>query len=239
VIENGPALASTLLAGNCGNAALVARFTFTANGCTTSVNDILRGRTTYQNGPPIQASGLDFSANFTAPDVSGATFSAGIDATYNLSFKVDALKQFGATLLQAYDAVGRFNAQVLPRTLPEFRGQGWMNLAFGRHNLRATVTYSGPVRDERATGTGAATDLLAQVPGFPIGTVVTAGTRIDSWTTVDLAYRFEVWTDTSLSLTVNNVLDSSPPLARTDLSYDAFVANPLGRVIKLGVSAKF
>ena len=100
------------------------------------------------------------------------------------------------------------------------------------------MTYSGAVKDERA-GTGAATDLLAQVAGYPVGTVVTAGTRIGSWTTVDLAYRFEIWKDTSLSLTVNNVLDSSPPLARTDLSYDAFVANPLGRVIKFGVLTKF
>jgi outer membrane receptor protein involved in Fe transport len=59
---------------------------------------------------------------------------------------------------------------------------------------------------------------------------------IDSQLTHDLHYinnMFDQWT---LSASVINLLDEDPPLASTDLSYDAYTHNPFGRMIKLGVA---
>ena len=44
--------------------------------------------------------------------------------------------------------------------------------------------------------------------------------------------------DTTVTASVVNVFDEDPPFARLDYSYDPFTANPLGRVIKVGVLKK-
>jgi iron complex outermembrane receptor protein len=76
-------------------------------------------------------------------------------------------------------------------------------------------------------------------PPIPATCLSTAGATVSSWITFDLAYQYE-WTEENLlfNLTIDNILDRDPPFARTDYSYDAFTANPLGRTIKFGITAK-
>ena len=66
-----------------------------------------------------------------------------------------------------------------------------------------------------------------------------AGATVAPWITFDLAYQYD-WSEQNLlfNITMNNMFDKDPPFARTDYSYDAFTANPLGRTIKIGVTAK-
>lgn len=239
-LEDGVSMVNTLLAGNCNNPAfadLKSRFTFNSNGCG-AVADVVTVNTRWTNGPKVRMDGIDFSASYTFRDVAGANISLGGDLTYNIDFKVDPTVQFGTVLSGAYDAVGFYNSQRLPRTLPEWRGLAWINWSYGRHNLRLTYTYADSVRDERA-GNGTLSDLLAPVPGYPAGTVVTNGSVIGSWQPTDIAYTWQMNDVLTLTASINNIFDLEPPLARTDLSYDAFVANPLQRTFRFGIRAKF
>jgi iron complex outermembrane receptor protein len=69
--------------------------------------------------------------------------------------------------------------------------------------------------------------------------IVTKGASIDSWITHEIHYRLLLPHDTTFSASIVNVFDEDPPYARLDYSYDPFTANPIGRVIKVGVLKKF
>ena len=45
--------------------------------------------------------------------------------------------------------------------------------------------------------------------------------------------------DITLTASVLNVLDTDPPGARIEYSYDPFIGNPLGRTYKVGLRKKF
>ena len=64
-------------------------------------------------------------------------------------------------------------------------------------------------------------------------------TRIDASTTVDMHYSRVLTPSLDLSLSVENVADSDPPLAQFALGYDPVVADPRGRVISLGIRQRF
>ena len=67
----------------------------------------------------------------------------------------------------------------------------------------------------------------------------TNGKNIDSYTTVDFTYRVFLPWDSTLALSVDNIMDEDPPFARLDLSYDPFTASGLGRTFKFSLSKKF
>jgi iron complex outermembrane receptor protein len=68
---------------------------------------------------------------------------------------------------------------------------------------------------------------------------VTRGVDIGSFLTYDLVYRLTLPAQTTVTASVINLTDRDPPFARLDLSYDPFIANPLGRYFKLLVNKRF
>src|SRR6185436_11822186 len=74
----------------------------------------------------------------------------------------------------------------------------------------------------------------------PVG----GGQEVDSYKTVDIhvAYNFanEGWLEgTTVFLDGNNVFDEDPPFVNTALGYDTFNANPIGRLVTVGISKKW
>jgi iron complex outermembrane receptor protein len=65
------------------------------------------------------------------------------------------------------------------------------------------------------------------------------GRTVDAFMTHDLVYRVNMGWETTVTASVFNLLDEEPSFARLDLSYDPFIANPLGRYWKVGVNKRF
>jgi iron complex outermembrane receptor protein len=95
----------------------------------------------------------------------------------------------------------------------------------GIHNVRWTARYIDGVKDIRGGSTFA---------GLP-----ESARYIDDFLTHDLVYRVELPAQTIVTLSALNIFDKDPPFTRLDLSYEPFLANPLGRQIKLGASKRF
>ena len=97
----------------------------------------------------------------------------------------------------------------------------------GRHNLRWQVRYVSPSTNINATAAAVAA---------PVG----GNLRIAEYFQHDLTYRVELPWDTSLTVSVQNLLDTDPPFAfGTQYNYDFSSGNPLGRVIAIGVRKHF
>jgi iron complex outermembrane receptor protein len=64
--------------------------------------------------------------------------------------------------------------------------------------------------------------------------------RVDSWNTYDAYYSFRVpsW-HTTFQLSVYNLTDEAPPVVYDELAYDAMTHNPLGRMVKVGMTYQF
>ena len=97
-----------------------------------------------------------------------------------------------------------------------------------------------------ATGTvtaaATATAALGGMTGAASATnckLITFGLTQDAFISHDLTYRLSLPDDLTVTASVLNALDTEPPRARIELSYDPFIGNPLGRTFKVGVRKKF
>ena len=218
------------------------------NTCTQGVtvgNDIARIRSDTTNGPTIKTSGIDLDVNYVWDDLWGGTLNLGAIISYVFEYKQAAFTFGGLSVSPAYEAAGFTNYNRLPGTIPDWRGQFYADFGRGPHNLRATVNYIDSAKDDRGpttVQTGASTNCT--VANAQAGTatncrLTTLGLKVDSFTTLDLTYRYE-W-DESLVLTASvfNVFDTDPSAARLEVSYDPFIGNPLGRSFKVGIKKNF
>lgn len=223
-----PGGVGTATCGNPAFAGLQARFTF-QGACSTAT--IARVRTLVVNGPAIKTSGLDLLADYDIDDVVGGRVHLGLSAAYTIEYKVDAFSVAGVVVEKPFDAVGFLNYQLGPTSLPQIKGSVFAEYTRGPHNLRWTINYTDSYKDQRTS------ILAANVSngGLPI----TTGTTIDSFITHDLDYRVFLPWNTTVTASIDNILDEDPPFARLDLSYDPFTGNALGRTFKLGVKKKF
>jgi len=207
---------------NCGNPAVAgvqARFTF-ANGVCSTTN-IQRVRVNRVNGAPVKTDGLDLGLQYEF-DALGGSLGFGVNATYILSYDVDATVVEGVTVAPAFEAVGFLNYQTTAIPLPEWKGNAYVEWAAGRHNLRFTTNYIDGYTDQRT---------LAPNP--------TLGKNIDEFITYDLNYRVELPWDMRMVASVENLTDEDPPFVRLELAYDPFTASAFGRIYKLGLTKRF
>ena len=148
----------------------------------------------------------------------------GLDMTYVLNYDVAATTIEGVTVLPAADYSGTMD-YLGYGSQPKWKATAFAEYTRGDQNLRWTVRYVDDMIDTRNATTFTAASPL--------------GKKIDAFITNDLSYRVFLPWDVALTASVINVLDTEPPFARLDLSYDPFTANPLGRYFKLGVTKKF
>ncbi len=215
---------------------------------TANVSNIARVHVNTINGGSQMTQGFDLAATYIMPDVieDGDNFTFNVAGTYNLNYKVSKQVVEGVTIIPAFEAAGELNVgngSVV--SLPRFKGSFFAQYNTGPHNLRFTANYVGSMRDSNSPiSSRAAIFTIAQagftcVPPDTTSCLSRSGMTVAPWITFDLAYQYD-WAEQGLlfNLTLNNIFDKDPPFARTDYSYDAFTANPLGRTIKIGVTAK-
>lgn len=157
--------------------------------------------------------------------------------------------------------------QILGQRVQRWRSNASLNISKGPHNFNWLVTVQDGLTDGRIndvngifqtantlnanTGSDCVGGLAAGVIPDGAGTGTTgpfypncnvtpiAGKHIEGVVYHDATYRVQLPAQTTLSLTVNNVLDKDPPFARQPFGYDAFNARPYGRTFKLLASKRF
>ena len=225
-------------AAHCGDpayAALEARFTFSGGMC--NVANIQRLTTYNFNTGDVRTSGVDASAAWTFEPTGALAVELGISASYTLEYKVAEVLVEGIAVQPAFDAAGKLNYQTTAYPLPRLKGMGWVQGIWGDHLLRLQVNHVSGYDDQRGA------EIYGPNLSALAGASVTAGKHIGSWTTLDASWRWTVpmrfGASTVLSLALVNLLDTDPPFARLDQSFDPFTASPLGRTAKLAVAQAF
>ncbi len=220
-------------AANCGNpayAGLRSRFTFTSAGC--GIGNVTRLRTNTFNSGDVTTSGIDVQALFKF-DLGSGQIGIGGAGTYVIDYKTKDILVEGIVVQPRFDAVGKFNLQTSAYPLPQIKGNLYVQGHYGIQNARLQFNYIDGYTDQR----GAA--VFGPNTGALAGASTTAGKNIGSFNTFDFTYRIALPTDTTISLSVLNLLDKDPPFARYNVNYDPFTASPLGITAKFGVAQKF
>lgn len=192
-------------------------------GVTTGAN-LLRVRVDTINGAPVTTSGVDLELGYTFDNVFGGTLDLSASGSYVLEYKVGALFYRGIQLVAAYDAVGFLNYDRGQNSLPEVKAAAYANYAYDIHNFNLGVQYVSSYEDNR-------TALFT--------TTSPKGRTIDSTMIWDATYQLRLPSQTTVSVSVDNLFDEDPSFARTELSYDAYVGNALGRTFRLGLRKQF
>jgi iron complex outermembrane receptor protein len=220
---------------NCGTpafAALEARFTFTG---ACAVGNVSRLSTQYINGPNIKTSGIDVSVDYTFEDLAmNADLELGFAGSHVLEYEVGSVTVEGITVGQPFSAVGFLNFQTVATPLPELKFEAWANASTENVNARLTARYIGEYKDQRTSL------FTAPNPNWPVpGIILPQGQTIKSQVTYDGTVVVELPWDSTLSFSVENILDTDPSFARLELNYDPFTGDAIGRTFKIGFTKRF
>lgn len=183
-----------------------------------------------QNALNLRAAGIDGGFSYLRPTSIG-TLSVALSETYKLKM----MQQFGTG--------GRWfsvlNTDGYNTTFPSNRLSAQMDLGWARGNwdVHLITEYEGWYLN----WSGAAPYPLKLSSGFtPIG----GGQHIPSLT-LENAYatyefpRHSLFDGTQVSLTVDNLFDTSPPFYNSVFGYDGNAANPIGREIMIAVTERW
>jgi len=182
----------------------------------------------------LDVAGIDVEAmyRFKTP-VGNFTF----DGSLTRKTKFNQFFGTGGTVFSVLGTTG-FNT-----TFPSLKLEGRANIAYdkGPFNFVLGVNYEGPY----LWWGGTAIPALTKTNGVPTG----GGEPVSAFTTVDLhaSYSFKdvsVLKKANLFVDVSNLFNTNPPFVNATatngaVGYDSFSANPLGRVITIGLRTKF
>ena len=228
----------TAATNNCATlpAAYLARFTFSAAGCTGGAAAISRVTTFLQNGPKQINEGIDVVVNYRDNHLFDRDIRLGLggSVTYVIQNSIGDVSVAGVVVQRAFDGVGLLNYQSALYPVPEYKGQAFVDLGFGPIDMRLQGNYTGGLHDQRfdtRTGPFAFNNDLQ--------TSVLTGANITRFVTADFNVQIKLPMNVVLSGTVTNLFDRDPPFAREDYNYEPFIGNPLGRTYKVGASVRF
>lgn len=187
-----------------------------------------------QNALNLNVAGLDVAASYRF-DTPVGRFNLGASFTRKLQFE----QYFGnnGTKFSVLGTSG-FNT-----TFPSVKFEGRANIGYDKGPLSADVfvNYLGSYTYWGASSVNP----IIRTNGVPTG----GGDYVKAFTTVDLhlAYTFKnlsVIKEAQFYVDVNNLLDQAPPFVNTyttngAVGYDGLNANPLGRVVNIGLRTKF
>lgn len=224
--------------GGCGNAALVARFTFTSAGCLTNGTSVLRIDVNNVNGPATKTEGYDVRAQYDWDDflLDGSGWEVGLEATYLDKFARGAFTLAGTTTVfqAAADRAGTYDLLGSFFSYPRIKGNAWLQVHQGPFSLRWQVRYIEGVKPFNA----AAGFYRTEADASGTRTLIYNGKTRDD-IQHDLVFRWEAPWDTVVSASVQNLFDKDPPYATSNFNYDYTNGNPLGRVFEVGVKKQF
>lgn len=203
---------------------VVGRFAIPGTQDPNQVVAVIDGRR--NNASIIRTNGLDFTAFYEAPTDWGAIRLGG-SATYVLSFKTAPVPGAVET-----EYAGQFTGPI------KFVARGQVGFDLGGLSTNVFVNYKGGYDIARQYIPPAAADQYL---------------KVDSETTVDLTISYDtgdsglgmggILNDLRLTLGVQNLFDSTPPLVLNNTApavmYNPLQSMPFGREVSLQVSKKF
>ena len=183
-----------------------------------------------QNALNLKSDGIDADASYLF-DTSVGTFSADLSG----SVKLKMMQQFGS----GGQWFSILNTSGFNTTFPSNRLAARLDLGWKESGVSAHViaNYEGSYYNWNGS---APYPLLRDAAFSPIG----GGQPVVAYTTFDIhaAYNFGtsgVLANSEIDLTGTNIFNKAPPFFNTAIGYDTFNANPIGRLITVGVSKKW
>jgi iron complex outermembrane receptor protein len=183
-----------------------------------------------QNALNLRADGIDADVRY-ALDTPVGGFSGDLAGTVKLKMK----QQFGSGG-EWFDIL---NTSGFNTTFPSNKVSARLDIGYKLQGFAANIigNYAGSYYNWN----GAAPFALVRDAAFsPTG----GGQGVKAFTTVDMhaAYDFGeqgALSNTEVSLTATNVFNKDPPFFNAAIGYDVFNANPIGRLVTLGISKKW
>jgi iron complex outermembrane receptor protein len=187
------------------------------------------------------ASGIDLTVGYRFDTDFGA-----FAIEDSLSQQTQFLQGFGHNPPPSQYRFEVINTVGLNTTFPNVGTQmrGHLGWALDPFTADFYVNYVGPYTNVGSS----ATTVIGSTNGIFNGS---GGDPVDAWTTVDLhlGYTFDTgfMGSDNVSLTIRNLLNSYPPFFNgtagqnggSTFGFDAYVSNPIGRIIEVGYTAKF
>jgi iron complex outermembrane receptor protein len=190
---------------------------------------------TQNNVLNLNVAGIDLEALYRlSTNVGNFMF----DASFTHKTQFDQFFGTGGTIFSVLGTAG-FNT-----TFPSLTDSGRAMLSYdkGPFNAVLSINYEGPYT---WWGGGVVNPIVKNGAGLPTG----GGDKVNAFTTIDLhaGYTLENWSllrSANVYVDITNLLDQAPPFVNTAatngaVGYDSFSANPLGRVISIGLRSKF
>jgi iron complex outermembrane receptor protein len=182
----------------------------------------------------VETTGLDIEAHYSLPTDTAGTFNFGVAATRFLKFQ--------QRLRGGQEFYSILNSTGVNSTFGAVKTQARFNLGWEMGNFSADVfhTYIGSYRNWSAT---TITPLITRADSAPIG----GGDKVKAQNLFDLNLRYTLqdgvfggsMAGTQLFFNVDNIFDTEPAFYNGANGYDNFTGNPIGRVVTVGVRAKF
>lgn len=182
----------------------------------------------------LDVAGLDVAGSYRF-DTSFGKFNLG--ASFTRKVKFDQYFGDNGTKFSVLGTSG-FNT-----TFPSVKFEGRFNLGYDKGPFSADVFYN--YLGGYTYWGSSAVNPVTRTNGVPTG----GGDKIGSFGTVDLHVSYKLdklpaLHDASLYVDVTNLADKMPPFVNTyttngAVGYDALNGNPIGRVVNLGIRAKF
>lgn len=163
------------------------------------------------NASSIRTRGLDLAARYERDLPVGRL---SMSAVWTLVDRYDIRLTPGAAVTSG---LGATNLNTIGRSLPANRGEFAVSWRGVSDSLTGLVHYTSGYRNDRS---GITDDSIA------------------SQTTFDLLYARTIGDSVELSLGALNLFDKAPPLAQFALGYDPVVADPRGRVLRVGLTRR-
>ncbi|HVZ27023.1 MAG TPA: hypothetical protein VG798_00060, partial [Rhizomicrobium sp.] len=182
------------------------------------------------NALDIDVTGLDISASYRFETDNWGAFTIGGSETQFLRF------------LQAYGGGAKYsiiNSVGINSTFPSIARQARLNAGWdmGDYSLAIFLNNVGGYKN---WGSGTVNPLVLDANGNVSG----GGDYVHSWTTFDLHASWDfshegMLGDSQLYVDVNNIFNEAPPFFNNSQGYDPFGANPLGRVMSVGIRLRY
>jgi iron complex outermembrane recepter protein len=214
--------------------ALRARFQFAGDVCSAA--NVLRINVQNVNGPATQTSGYDLRLQYDWPELFGGDFTIGLEATYLEEFKRGAFTLNGSPdviFAAPEDRAGKHDLVSQFFSYPQTRANPFLAYNFGLATVRLQTRFTEGT--EGAFGT----PLQEWVPNESGGYTRRNIGKTDDFIQHDLIVRSELPWDTTLTASVQNVLDEDPSDAPSQYNYDYTNGNPLGRVFEVNLKKRF
>jgi iron complex outermembrane receptor protein len=151
-----------------------------------------------------------------------------------LEYEVGEITVEGVRAGAPFSAVGFLNFQTVATPLPELKLEAYANASTDNMNARLTARYTGEYEDQR-TGLFTTPNANFTTPGV----ILPQGQTIKSFVSYDGTVVINLPAETTVSFSIENMLDETPPFARLELNYDPFTGDAIGRTFKIGVTKKF